>query len=100
MTEYSDVPEVNNLYSERQLVDAAITVLDGGGNMTSFAVEQAPPQPGAVLTSAMPPIRVVMPPPTPPDTVANLRAWLVQRQSDIDAQLAALGVVNPPAKRV
>lgn len=99
MTQYTDVPEVNNLYNERQQVDAAIAMFDSGGNMTHFTVEQAPPPEGTTLLTTAPPVRIVIPPPTPPDTVANIRAWLVQRQTDIDNQLAALGVVNPPAKR-
>jgi hypothetical protein len=99
MTDYTDVPAVNDLYNQRQLVDAAITMLDNGGNMTFFTIEQASPPEGVTPTTTTAPARVTMPPPTPPNTVATIRAWLIQRQSDIDSQLAALGVVNPPMKR-
>jgi len=100
MTEFTDVPAANDLYNERKLVDSAIALLDDGGNMTFFTIEQAPPPEGTLPTTTSPPVRVTMPPPTPPDTVTNIRAWLVQRQADIDSQLAALGVVNPPVRRV
>jgi hypothetical protein len=100
MTAFTDVPAVNDLYNQRQLVDAAITMLDNGGNMTFFTIEQPPSPGGTPPATTMAPARVTMPPPTPPDTVTNIRAWLVQRQADIDSQLAALGVVNPPTKRV
>jgi hypothetical protein len=86
MTEYSDVPDVSALYQQREIVSAAITTIDGGGNLTSITI--AP--------TGAPGMPVMMPPPTPPETLADIRAWLVTRQADIDAQLAALGVVNPP----
>ena len=96
MTEFTDVPTINDLYNQRQLVDGAIAMLDNGGNMTFFTIEQALPPQGVTPITTTAPARVTMPPPTPPDTVTNIRVWLVQRQSDIDSQLAALGVVNPP----
>jgi len=91
LTDYSDVPQVNALHQERELVTSAITMIDDGGNMTFFTIEPAPPDPNAA-------VRVTMPPPTPAGTLADVRAWLVSRQNDLDQQLADLGVTNPPAK--
>ena len=100
MTEFTDIPEVNTLYEERMLVDSAITMIDAGGNMTFFTIEPKPLDPGMMPTGTQAPARITMPIPTPTATIDNIRAWLVQRQTDIDTQLASLGVTNPPAARV
>lgn len=93
MTEYADIPDVNTLHSQREIVTNAITLIDNGGNVVNLTVS---PVAGATPSASTMPASVYMPPPTPQATIDNIRAWLVTRQSDIDAQLAALGVVNPP----
>jgi hypothetical protein len=97
MSNYSDTPEINSLYEERENLTNGIACIDGGGSMTYFTIEAAPPAEGVVLMMPQVPVRVVMQPPTPQATLDNVRAWMVQRQADIDNQLSSLGVTNTPA---
>lgn len=101
MTEYNDVPTANALYVERQKVESAISLIDSGGDMSNFTISQPPSPPGGgPLPSSIPPTQIYIPPPTPQEVADVVRAWLVQRQTDLDTQLAALGVTNPPLTRV
>jgi len=94
MTAYSDVPQINSLYQQRETVTNAITMLDTGGALTCVTI--SPPSPAEGNPVAMMGSMIYLTPPTPPDTVANIRAVLVTMQSDIDSQLADLGVTDQP----
>lgn len=94
MTDYTDIPEVNALYAEDQLIARAIAILDAGGTLSEMTISPAPPAEGEV---PVPPASVNVPS-ADPALLADVRAWLVQRQADLDAQLAALGIVNSPAR--
>jgi len=91
MTAYSDVPQINALYQQRELITRAIAMLDDGGSMTNMTIRPRPDESMTMMS-----VMIAIPPPTPPDTVANIRAVLVTMQSDIDSQLAALGVTDAP----
>lgn len=97
MSEYSDLPQINILYQEREIVTNGIAIIDDGGNLTNITLMPASTSASAPQTPMIMPAMISLPPPTPADTLANIRAWLVQRQADIDAELAALDVTNPPA---
>lgn len=93
MTDYTKVPEANALYQQREVVTNAVAMLDAGGSVSSLSIAPAPdtpPGPG-IMSSA-----IAVPAPTPPDLVAEVRAWLIERESELDAELAALGITNPP----
>jgi hypothetical protein len=97
MTDYTNIPGANTLHQQREVVTQAIALLDGGGSLSSMSVAPKPIEPGdAPGPMMMMGAQVYLPPPTPPATVAAVRDWLVQRQADLDAQLAAMGVTNPP----
>jgi hypothetical protein len=94
MTDYTDVPQASGLHQSRQNVTAAITLIDGGGIINNFSVAPQPTT-GVPVTNVGGAINILV-----PDASAELmtaaRDWLVQRQADLDGQLAALGVTNPP----
>lgn len=91
MTVYSDVPQVNVLYQQRENVTSCIAALDDGGQVSTISVV---PPPGQMMMVMLSPVNV--PQPTPPAILANTREILVQMQADIDAQLADLGVQETP----
>jgi hypothetical protein len=98
MTDYTDIPDANMLHQQREVVTNAIAVLDDGGSLSYMSVAPRPLEPGEAppMGPMMMGTQVQLPPPTPPTTVAAVRDWLVQRQADLDAQLAAMGITNPP----
>jgi hypothetical protein len=100
MTEYSNLPDASTLYQQREAVTNAITMLDGGGSVSSMNFAPAPPDPEAPMPTVPSMFfisAVTLPPPTSPEAVAAVRGMLVERQATIDAELAMLGVTNPPA---
>jgi hypothetical protein len=101
MTEYSDVPQANALYSESERNQLAVSNIDAGASLISFVI--GAPQ---MLTTIQPVVGTTMPAqqvtitlgePASDQLMADLRQWLVDRQSAINDQLAALEVTNPPA---
>jgi hypothetical protein len=99
MTDYSSIPQINQLYQQRENVTNSIDALDNGGYLSSIAITPAPPEAGMMApTTMVSPISLQ--PPTSPETIAAIRAELVNIQADIDSQLAELGVTDaPPAAR-
>jgi hypothetical protein len=102
MTEYTDLPRASVLYGESERTQLAISNIDAGAPMTSFVIgapnvmglQAVSPTGTTVMPTA---VNITLEAPPSTQLMADLRAWLVQRQSDINAQLAALAVVNPPA---
>jgi len=98
MTEYTDVPQVSELYLEQQHVRAAIGLIDAGGTLTYLTISPAPPPEGEVSSTM--PIGLVIVGPVQQSTMDAIRAQLVTRDTAITAELTALGVINtPPAER-
>jgi hypothetical protein len=103
MTEYTDVPQANLLYSESERVQLAISNIDAGASLTSFVIGVPPaslgPQPISPTGATIVPTAVTiwLDAPASDQMMTDLRAWLVQRQGEINDQLAALEVINPPA---
>lgn len=93
MTEYSDVEQVNKLYVEQQQVQAAISLIDNGGKMTSFAV--SPPEPPPDTPPVGTPVYILVAD-AQQSTMDALRAQLVTRYGAINTELASLGVTNTP----
>ena len=99
MTEYADVPLVNQLYVENQNVQNGIDLLNAGGTMSSFTlVAPSNPPPGSPLMMGA---TIQVTGPMSPELTAALVATLEAKQMQIMEQLAALGVTDPPpAKHV
>jgi hypothetical protein len=98
MTEYSDVPQANDLYQQRELVSQAIILLsqDGSG-VTSMVVQGGTPTVGPPGSPPpLMPVQVVIPLPNDPTLLTAVQNWLAAREVDLDSQLAVLGVVDPP----
>jgi hypothetical protein len=96
MTDYNDVPQASGLYQNRQNVTYAIGLIDSGGVVITFTVGSQPATSGGTAgMAAVTPVSITVPDASA-DLMASARAWLVQRQADLDTQLAALGVSNPP----
>ena len=94
-------PTINALHLESQQVAQAIANLDAGGRVGSMTImppAPTPPPPGTP-TMMMMAVNVTVPGPNDPVLLADVRAWLVQRQSDIAAELTTLGVTVPPPAR-
>jgi hypothetical protein len=106
MTEYTDVPKVNALHAESQLVAQAIANIEAGGTLSSMMIsppplvpydpDNPPPPPSSTTLPPMP-VNVTVPPPVDAALLADITAWLNQRLVDITAELEALGVTVPPA---
>lgn len=95
MSQYSDVPAINVLYQENETVNNAITMIDSGGNLSNFTI--SPPPPGEMGVPMMM-AALITTGSTEPDSalMADLRAWLVNRSNAILAELASMGVTEPP----
>jgi len=94
MTQYSDLPQITALYQQREFVTQITTMLDRGGLISAFTVSPKIPEPGE-LPPAEFPIQVSVPPESVTPTLINdIRQWCAQRQTDIDMQLADLGVTR------
>lgn len=97
MVDYNDIPQANALHSEQALISQGVAIIDGGGSVSSFTLSPAQ----MPLDPFTPPSQTVMAVflqtinPTPA-MMASIRAALVERSAEIDAELAALGVTNPP----
>jgi hypothetical protein len=99
MTDYSDIPQVNALYQEQQQVQQAINLIDAGGTLATFAVRPPPYDPENPSPMMMMAVSITLNEPAAPDTMVSIRAQLVIRNNEIDDELVALGIENPPAKR-
>jgi hypothetical protein len=99
MTDYSDIPQVNALYQEQQQVQQAITLIDMGGTLSNFIIVPPPYDPDNPTSTTLMGVSITLNKPAVPDTMVSIREQLVIRDNDIDDQLAALGVTNPPAKK-
>lgn len=97
MAAYDDIPQINALKQENDLVDNAIKMIDGGGTMASFVITPPPmpPEGGTGVFMMASSVSTAGSPPSV-DTMLTVRAWLVQRSTDINAELVALGVTDPP----
>jgi hypothetical protein len=94
MTDYADVPAANALHAESEQVGRALAMLNGGGTMVQFTVAPTPPAPGMMPPTQMP-VSITAPAGTVTQAmIDDLVAWLTIRQSDLTAQLAALGVTS------
>jgi hypothetical protein len=107
MTDYSDVPQVTVLHSENERVQLAISNIDGGATLTMFSIG-APPQsmglqpqsPTGMVAAPIPlSVTITLDAPASDQLMADIRTWLVDRQANLESQLAGLGVTNPPALR-
>jgi hypothetical protein len=100
MTAYSDVPQVNTLYLEQQQVQSAIDFLMNGGPIASMVVSPPPPDPEAPVSPAfMMAVSIQLKPPNPPALVEAAIVALQARDDEIYAELAALGVTDPPVRK-
>jgi hypothetical protein len=100
MTEYTNVPQANLLINEQQQVRRAISIIDEGGTLTSVTVAPLPPTPGLPPSpNAVNAIGIQLPDISPPETMAAVRARLVERDDAITQQLADLGVTSSPPAR-
>src|SRR5215469_3924367 len=97
MSDYSDVPQINTLFSENERVNEAIAVLNSGiGQLVTFTVSIPPDKQTDPITVPNGPVQIIVyPPDTDPSTVTALLNLLNTKSSDIQNQLAALGVTNP-----
>jgi len=89
MVDRADIDEANRLIAESNNITEAITAIDAGGQIVDFSISVPPPgSPGGIPSIQV--ISTYMQ--APPIMYQTIRALLVQRQADINAQLAALGV--------
>jgi len=99
MTAYTDLPQVNSLYTEQQQIETAIGYLQNGGTVTNMTMAPAPP-PSDATTVPPPefPVRIELT--EPPSQAFNNQviSALQQRSADITSQLGSLGVTPPPAR--
>ena len=97
MTEYSDVPQVNALYTELEKVNNSIVMIDSGqGTMTHFTIGNKPVPPGTTPVVTMMATQIALPGPATDTTMTEIRAQLVLYQTDLISQLNALGVTTTP----
>jgi hypothetical protein len=101
VTEYTDLPRANMLYGESERTQAAVSNLDGGGGLLNFTVgpppaptNQPPPVVPTITTGVS--VTITLERPASDALLADLRAWLVQRQAAINEELATLEINNPP----
>ena len=108
MTEYSDLPQVNSLYTEQQQIETAIGYLQNGGTVTNMTMAAAPPpaptppdpdNPTPPTPPVLqPPVRIELTEPPSQAFVNQVISALNQRSDDITSELGSLGVTNPPAR--
>lgn len=98
MTDYSDVPQTNALYTEQQQVRRAMDYLTKGGTISSMVIMSAPIDPSLPAPAMMgTPVTIALPRPNPQSLVDQAMAALQARDDEITQELASLGVTNPPA---
>jgi len=98
VTDYSDVPGAAGLVQQNDQINDAVYMLNNGGTMMNFTIGMPPPAPGEPTISLMPVSIVSYPPMIQDVTRQDLLTLLQQKSDDIIAQLAAMGVTNPPTK--
>lgn len=96
MVDFNSLAQVNALHQQRESVAHSIRTLDSGGTVTQFSVGSPPPVAGSIAPVVALPMVMCQVPSASPELVAAVRAWLVQRQGDLDKQLAELGVTSLP----
>jgi len=93
MTEYSDIPQANILYTETQKVDQALKMIDdASGTLTAFTIG---PKQGTVPVVLVP-IQIHLPDEAQASTMTEIRAQLVTYQQSLLDQLAALDITSTP----
>jgi hypothetical protein len=96
MTEYSNVPQVNALYQESQVVANAIRLIDQGGTLASFTISPPPNQGGPPAGGMMMAVSISTTSPSSPALMSEIRKSLVDREGEIAKQLEDLGVTAQP----
>jgi hypothetical protein len=97
MTEYSNVPQVNALYQESQVVANAIRLIDQGGTLASFTISPPPNNMGVPPTGGMMmAVSISTTSPSSPALMSEIRKSLVDREGEIAKQLEDLGVTAQP----
>src|SRR5215467_6467944 len=103
MTDYTDVPQANVLYGESERTQMAVSNIDAGATLVSFTIGAPPVPMGLQPKSPTGPtgptaqqVIITLGQPASDQLMADLRQWLVDRQTTINNQLAALEVTNPP----
>jgi hypothetical protein len=112
MAEYTDIPQINDLYTEQQLVQTAIYNLETNGAIINMTVAPSTNPTMPVVTpldpTMVPPAEVPkstvsviinLKQPNSPELLAGAITALKSRDDEITQELAALGVVNTPVKR-
>jgi hypothetical protein len=94
MAEYTDVPDINTLYIENEQVNTAIGLLQGTGTMLFFTIGETPAS-GSTPQMWMGTRINSYPPAIDATLTQSILNYLTQKSSDIQTQLANLGVVNP-----
>jgi hypothetical protein len=101
VTEYTNIPQANALYSESERNQLAVSNIDAGATLTSFVISAPPTQlaliPPVAGTAPAQQVTITLGEPASDQLMADLRQWLVDRQTAINDQLAALEVTDPPA---
>ena len=104
MVDYNDVPQANTLYGESERTQQAVANMDAGATLVSFTIGGMPTSGSNIMPGV--PITIVVDEPPSDALMADIRAWLVQRQDNINTQLGNLDVTNtpdpigpPPAKK-
>lgn len=102
MTGYSDILRANQLYLEQQTVQQGIDLIDAGGSLMSFTIGPPPPPPYNPGDPAAPMFMSVaitsLGTVSPDEVMASIRTQLVERESEIIAELVALGIVDMPVR--
>lgn len=102
MSAYSDIPEINTLYMKLEECNRALAmVTDQTGTLKSFSVgliaAEIVPGPPEITLPMPAPITIVLENTATPSTMTLIHDQLVTFQSDLVAQLTALGITSPPA---
>src|SRR5215472_1000234 len=103
MSDYDDIPKINTLRAEQQLVQQALANLDAGGTMSAFSIGSLPvamaplPAPGGPPPPPMMAVNIMVTEAMPPNVINQVQHWLQDQMKRINDELAALGVTNTPA---
>jgi hypothetical protein len=113
MSTYDDIPKINALHAEQQLVQQALTNLAVGGTMSLFTIGALVTAPGPTPTPAptpmigpppdpeparpMTPVNITVTQEMPPNIMNQIQRWLEDQMQRINDDLAELGVTDTPA---
>jgi hypothetical protein len=99
MVDISQIPTANQLINELATIAGAIANIDATptpGSITSFVIGAPPPPPGGGPSDLMPRQVDSRYMTAPPPMYAAIKEFLMQRQTDINAQLASMGITVGP----